>query len=54
MSRMQQAEAVEAPKTGGIFRLAVGLAIVLCIACCALMLLVPTASTSVDTVYQGF
>jgi hypothetical protein len=34
--------------------IAVGLAVVLCVGCCALLLLIPTASTSVDTVYQGF
>lgn len=33
---------------------AVVLAVVLCIVCCTLFLLIPTASINVDTVYQGF
>jgi hypothetical protein len=28
--------------------------VVLCVICCALMLSIPTASISADTVYQGF
>ena len=34
--------------------LVLGLAVVLCIACCGLILLIPTESTNVETVYQGF
>jgi hypothetical protein len=30
------------------------LAVVLCVVCCALILLIPTQSISVDTVYKGF
>ena len=43
-----------APEGGRIFLAAVGLAVALCIVCCVLILLVPTQSISVDTVYQGF
>ncbi len=49
---------MDAPKTAPgespVFRAAVGVAIVLCLVCCALILLIPTQSISVDTVYQGF
>jgi hypothetical protein len=54
MSNSLQDKGVAAPEESRIFRAAVGFAVVLCIACCALILLIPTASTSVDTVYQGF
>jgi hypothetical protein len=37
-----------------IFLAAVSIAIALSIICCTLVLLVPTASITVDTVYQGF
>jgi hypothetical protein len=50
----QQNESLVAQKRSGIFRFAVGLAVVLCIICCVLILLVPTESINVDTVYQGF
>lgn len=29
-------------------------AVVLCVICCTLILLIPTTSLAVDTVYQGF
>lgn len=42
------------PGQSSIFLLTVALAVALCIACCTLILLIPTESISVDTVYQGF
>jgi hypothetical protein len=53
MSNLQQKTSAQAP-TSGVFLAAVSLAVVLSIVCCALILLVPTASITVDTVYQGF
>ncbi len=44
----------EVPGKSGLFAAALGVAIALCIVCCALILLIPTQSISVDTVYQGF
>jgi hypothetical protein len=43
-----------APGESGVFVALVGLAVVLCVICCALILLIPTQSISVDTVYRGF
>jgi hypothetical protein len=54
MSSSYPAKSHEAPEENGVFVAAIGLAIALCIVCCALILLIPTQSISVDTVYQGF
>jgi hypothetical protein len=54
MSNSPQNPSVTLIQEHGIFRLLVSLAVVLCIACCMLILLVPTESINVDTVYQGF
>ncbi len=43
-----------APGEDGLFVGLLGLAVVLCVLCCVLILLIPTQSTSVDTVYRGF
>jgi hypothetical protein len=51
---MSNPPSVQAPDAGSSFRMLVGVAIVLCIVCCALILLIPTESINVDTVYQGF
>lgn len=53
ISNSQSEKATPEKRNAGM-TIAVGLAVVLSIACCALLLLIPTASTSVDTVYQGF
>jgi hypothetical protein len=52
MSTAKQVDS--APGESGVFLGLVGLAVVLCIVCCVLILLIPTQSTSVDTVYRGF
>jgi hypothetical protein len=49
-----RSEGQPASKRDRYFRVALGVAIVLCIACCTLILLIPTESINVDTVYQGF
>jgi hypothetical protein len=49
-----QSEKAAPEKRNAAMTIAVGLAVVLCVAGCALLLLIPTASTTVDTVYQGF
>jgi hypothetical protein len=54
MNNAPWAKDVAAPKESRLFLAAVGLAVVLSLVCCALILLIPTESTSVDTVYQGF
>jgi hypothetical protein len=54
MSSSDQAKSHEAHEQNGVFVTAVGLAIALCILCCGLILLIPTQSITVDTVYQGF
>ena len=54
MSNRQQNKPVEPQGRSGIFLAVVGLAVVLSVICCALILLVPTESINVDTVYQGF
>ena len=54
MNNSPQHPGVTLTQENGIFRLLVGLAVVLCIVCCTLILLVPTESINVDTVYQGF
>ncbi len=43
-----------APENSRTFLAAVGVAVALCLVCCGLILLIPTQSISVDTVYQGF
>lgn len=53
MSSSQQDASAQASKSG-IFLATVSIAVVLSIACCTLILLVPTESITVDTVYQGF
>jgi hypothetical protein len=37
-----------------VFVAGVGLAIILCVLSCSLLLFIPTQSISVDTVYEGF
>jgi hypothetical protein len=54
MSDQRQVQTVAVARDNGIFLAAVGLAVVLCIACCSLFLLIPTQSINVDSVYQGF
>ena len=54
MINTKQAEDVAALQGTGMFPVAVGLAVLLCIVCCAMILLLPTASINVDTVYHGF
>jgi hypothetical protein len=46
----------DSPQTQGtgVSPLLVGLSVVLCVICCALILLIPAASIDVGTVYQGF
>jgi hypothetical protein len=54
MSNSQRDTHVRAFKDSATFLVAVGFAVVLCIGCCTLILLIPTGSINVDTVYQGF
>lgn len=54
MSNIRQNKPAEPIGRDGIFLTAVTLAVVLSVICCALILLVPTESINVDTVYQGF
>jgi len=54
MSNSHEGQSVIAPGKRGISSVAVCLVVVLCLVCCALILLIPTQSTSADTVYQGF
>jgi hypothetical protein len=54
MSNLHDTTTVTATREGRIFLAVVGLAVVLCFLCCTLILLVPTESINVDTVYQGF
>jgi hypothetical protein len=54
MSSTQQIAIAQSTERRGIFFVAVGIAVVLSIACCTLILLIPTESITVDTVYQGF
>jgi hypothetical protein len=54
MSSVPHDKNQSAAQTSRVSRVAISLAVALCIACCALILLIPTASTNVDTVYQGF
>jgi hypothetical protein len=43
-----------APARNVFFLAALTLAVLLSIACCAFILLIPTASINVNTVYEGF
>jgi hypothetical protein len=43
-----------ASEESGLSRAGLCVAVVLCIVCCALILLIPSQSINVDTVYQGF
>jgi len=54
MSNSRQNTSATAVGESGIFLAIVGLAVVLSLVCCTLILLIPTESISVDTVYQGF
>jgi hypothetical protein len=54
MSNPQKNRTAAAPETGSIFLAAVGLAVVLCLVASTLILLIPTQSINVDSVYQGF
>jgi hypothetical protein len=54
MSSMQQTEIAQTTKERGSLLVAVSIAVALSIACCTLILLIPTESITVDTVYQGF
>jgi hypothetical protein len=54
MSNLQPKITVAILYESGMFLAALGIAVGLCIVCCALILSVPTESINVDTVYQGF
>jgi hypothetical protein len=54
MSNLPQDTKVTPQDKSIVFRVAVGVAVALCIICCTLILLIPTESINVDTVYQGF
>jgi hypothetical protein len=51
---MSNPPSVQTPKAGSSLRMLVGIATVLCIVCCTLILLIPTESINMDPVYQGF
>ena len=52
---MTDAASKQQPSNKSLYlRLALGIAIALCIVCCTLILMIPTESINVDTVYQGF
>ena len=48
------AEQERLPKKDLCFRFALAVAVVFCLGCCTLFLMIPTESINVDTVYQGF
>jgi predicted Co/Zn/Cd cation transporter (cation efflux family) len=50
----ENAVAIDSKESDRLFAVAVAVAIVLSILCCTFSLLVPTASITVDSVYQGF
>jgi hypothetical protein len=54
MSNSPQEQKAPAQQRSGVPPVVVALAVVLCIASCTFLLLIPTASIDVDTVYQGF
>lgn len=54
MSNLQQNAIAQPSKESGISLAAITVAVVLSIVCCTLVLLIPTESITVDTVYQGF
>lgn len=54
-ARVEEMKAVEQPvKASGVETALIAFVVVLCIACCTLILLIPTSSLNVNTVYQGF
>lgn len=54
MNSLPLKNAAAAPRESRFFLSAVWVAVLLCLISCALILLIPTQSTSVDTVYRGF
>lgn len=54
MSDTHPAEKTFAPARNVFFLAALTLAVFLSIVCCTFILLIPTASINVDTVYEGF
>ena len=54
MSNTHWEKETSAPARNVFFLAALALAVFLSIACCAFILLIPTSSINVDTVYEGF
>ena len=54
MNSFQQNASATTSGKRAAFLAGVSIAVALAIACCTLILLIPTESITVDTVYQGF
>jgi hypothetical protein len=54
MNNSERKQTIQLSDKSGTIPYMIGFAVILSILCCALILLIPTQSINVDTVYQGF